>query len=163
MVFLFTGFLVAHMVKCLPAMWDTRVQSLGREDPWRRKWQPTPVFLPGEPHGQWSLVGCCQWGCKESGLSDLTFTFHFPVYCLLFIFWKGSFQRELPFYSFSKRVQPNTRSSLVQNSNPLNFSTYFKLKIRSIKNCILVAHYQSIKIKTQCYRKSCGIYLLHHS
>ena len=29
---------------------------------WRRKWQPTPVFLPGESHGQRSLVGCCLWG-----------------------------------------------------------------------------------------------------
>ena len=29
-----------------------RVQFLGREDPWRRAWQPTPVFLPGESHGQ---------------------------------------------------------------------------------------------------------------
>ena len=32
--------------------------------PWRRKWQPTPVFLPGEPHGQRSLVGYSPWGCK---------------------------------------------------------------------------------------------------
>ena len=31
---------------------------------WRRKWQPTPVFLPGESHGQRSLVGCSPWGCK---------------------------------------------------------------------------------------------------
>ena len=31
---------------------ETRVQSLGQEDPWRRKWHPTPVFLPGESHGQ---------------------------------------------------------------------------------------------------------------
>ena len=30
---------------------------------WRRKWQPTPVFLPGESHGQRSLVGCNPWGC----------------------------------------------------------------------------------------------------
>ena len=29
---------------------------------WRRKWQPTPVFLPGESQGRWSLVGCCLWG-----------------------------------------------------------------------------------------------------
>ena len=29
---------------------------------WRRKWQPTPVFLPGESQGQWSLVGCRLWG-----------------------------------------------------------------------------------------------------
>ena len=32
---------------------------------WRRKWLPTPVFLPEEPHGQRSLVGCSPWGCKE--------------------------------------------------------------------------------------------------
>ena len=29
---------------------------------WRRKWQPTPVFLPGESQGWWSLMGCCLWG-----------------------------------------------------------------------------------------------------
>ena len=32
---------------------------------WRRKWQPTPVFLPGEFHGQKSLAGYSPWGCKE--------------------------------------------------------------------------------------------------
>ena len=32
---------------------------------WRRKWQPTPVFLPGESHGQTSLVGYSPWGCKS--------------------------------------------------------------------------------------------------
>ncbi|CAI9166511.1 unnamed protein product [Rangifer tarandus platyrhynchus] len=34
--------------------------------PWRRKWQPTPVFLPGKSHGQRSLVGYSPWGRKES-------------------------------------------------------------------------------------------------
>ena len=33
---------------------------------WRRKWQPTPVFLPGESQGRRSLVGCRLWGCTES-------------------------------------------------------------------------------------------------
>ena len=33
--------------------------------PWRRKWQPTPVFLPGESHGQRSLESYSPWGCKE--------------------------------------------------------------------------------------------------
>ena len=32
---------------------------------WRRKWQPTPVFLPGESQGRGSLVGCCLWGRKS--------------------------------------------------------------------------------------------------
>ena len=39
--------------------------------PWRRKWQPTPVFLPGEPHGQRRLAGCSPWGHKSrTWLSD---------------------------------------------------------------------------------------------
>ena len=49
--------LVAQMVKNLPAMQETWVQSLGWEDPWRKEWQPTPVSLPGESHGQRNLVG----------------------------------------------------------------------------------------------------------
>ena len=39
---------------------------------WRRKWQPTPVFLPGESQGWGSLVGCCQWGCTESNTTEET-------------------------------------------------------------------------------------------
>ena len=38
--------------------------------PWRRAWQPTPVFLPGESHGQRSLVGYTPWGRKESDMSE---------------------------------------------------------------------------------------------
>ena len=44
--------LLAQMVKNLPAMQKTLVKSLGQEDPWRRASQPTPVFLPGEFHGE---------------------------------------------------------------------------------------------------------------
>ena len=42
-----------------------QVGSLGREDPWRRKWQPTPVFLPWRSHGQRSLAGYSPWGHTE--------------------------------------------------------------------------------------------------
>ena len=38
--------------------------------PWSRKWQPTPVFLPGKSHGQRSLVGCSPWGCEESDRTE---------------------------------------------------------------------------------------------
>ena len=38
--------------------------------PWRRAWQPTPVFFPGEPHAQRSLVGYSPWGHKESDTAD---------------------------------------------------------------------------------------------
>ena len=37
---------------------------------WRRKWQPTPVFLPGESHGWRSLVGYSPWGHKESDMTE---------------------------------------------------------------------------------------------
>ena len=37
-----------------------------RKIPWRRAWQPTPVFLPGEFHGQRNLAGYSLWGHKES-------------------------------------------------------------------------------------------------
>ena len=38
--------------------------------PWRRAWQPTPVFLPGESHGQRSLAGYSPWGRKESDTTE---------------------------------------------------------------------------------------------
>ena len=60
------GFLVAQTVKNLPAMQETQVWSMGRI-PWRRKWQPTPVFLPGESHGQRSLVGLQSMGLQTVG------------------------------------------------------------------------------------------------
>ena len=43
-----------------------------RKIPWRRKWQPTPVFLPGESQGRGSLVGCCLWGCTELNITEAT-------------------------------------------------------------------------------------------
>ena len=40
--------------------------------PWRRQWQPTPVFLPGESQGRGSLVGCRLWGRTESDMTEVT-------------------------------------------------------------------------------------------
>ena len=51
--------LVAQLVKNSPAIWETWVQSLGWEDPWRWERLPTPVFWPGE-----------FWGCKESDTTE---------------------------------------------------------------------------------------------
>ena len=46
----------------------------------RRKWQPTPVFLPGESQGQGSLVGCCLWGHTESDTTEATQQQQQPMY-----------------------------------------------------------------------------------
>ena len=49
---------------------------------WRRKWQPTPVFLPGKSHGQRSLVGCSPWGHTESDTTEATWLWRIMIYDL---------------------------------------------------------------------------------
>ena len=61
---------VAKTVKNLPAVQENQVRSLVWEDPWRREWHPTPVFLPGESHGQRNLVGYSPRGRKESDMTE---------------------------------------------------------------------------------------------
>ena len=51
--------------------WATSL-SLFTVTHWRRKWQPTPVFLPGESQGWGSLVGCCLWDHTESDTTEVT-------------------------------------------------------------------------------------------
>ena len=58
------------MVKTPPAVQETWVQSLGREDPLEKEWLPTPVFLPGKSHGQRSLAGYSPWGHKGSDMTE---------------------------------------------------------------------------------------------
>ena len=48
---------------------------------WRRKWQPTLVFLPGKYHGRRSLVGCSPWGRQESDTTE-RLHFHFSLSCI---------------------------------------------------------------------------------
>ena len=48
---------------------------------WRRQWHPTPVLLPGKPHGQRSLMGCSSWGRYESDMTE-RLRFHFSLSCI---------------------------------------------------------------------------------
>ena len=57
-----------HLKKVIKAKYD---------NPWRRKWQPSPALLPGKSHWQRSLVGCSPWGHKES---DTTKRLHFQSF-----------------------------------------------------------------------------------
>ena len=61
---------VAQMVKNLPPMWETWVRSLGWEYPLEKEQLPTPVFWPGEFHGQRSLAGYSPWNYKESDMTE---------------------------------------------------------------------------------------------
>ena len=60
------GFPGGSEIKNPPANTGERFCPWIRKIPWRRKWQPTPVFLPGKSHGQRRLVGYGSWGHKES-------------------------------------------------------------------------------------------------
>ena len=59
------------MVKNIPAnAGDARFNPCVEKVPWRRKWQPTLVFLPAKSHGQRSPLGYSPWGCKESDITE---------------------------------------------------------------------------------------------
>ena len=69
---IFRASLVSQRVKSLPAMWDTcRFNPSVGKILWRRKWQPTAVFLPRESHGQRSLADYSLQGHKEFDMTEL--------------------------------------------------------------------------------------------
>ena len=71
--------MVAQTVKNPPAMPGPGFDPWVRKIPWRRAWQPTPVFLPEESHGQRSLAGYSPWGHKELDATErLSTAQHFP-------------------------------------------------------------------------------------
>ena len=75
--------------QCRSCKLDTSVRKI----PWRREWQPTPVFLPGESHEQRSLVGYSPWGCKKPDTIEwLNNNIHnLNQRCLRYIF-KGKYE-----------------------------------------------------------------------
>ena len=66
------------MVKRLPTMRETGFNPWVGKIPWRRKWQPTPVFMPVKLHGLRRLVGYSPWCHKESDMTELLH-FHFSL------------------------------------------------------------------------------------
>ena len=61
---------MGQMVKNLPAVQRPRLDPWVGKIPWRREWQPTPVFLSREFHGQRSLAGYSPWGRKELDMTE---------------------------------------------------------------------------------------------
>ena len=89
---------------------------------WRRKWQPTPVFLPGKSHGQRSLVGYSPWGCKES---DTTEWLHLNLIYEKDRIWYISLWKEyLNIYIYYVSVQFSSfAQSCLTLCDPMNCST----------------------------------------
>ena len=107
--------LVAQTVKHLPGF-----NPWFRTTPWRRKWQPTPGFLPGEFHGQRSLVGCSPWGHKESDTTEWLTHTH-----ILFIggFLGGSVVKHSPVKAGGSSSIPELGKSPGEgNGSPLQYS-----------------------------------------
>ena len=67
---------MTQAVENLPAVGETQVNPWIGKIPWRRKWQPTPVFLPGESHGQRSLVGYSPWPLQRVRTTEQLSTQH---------------------------------------------------------------------------------------
>ena len=68
---------VARVVNNLPANVGDKKHGFDPwvgKIPWRKTWEPTPVFLPGESHGQGSLMSYVPWGCKESDITEVQHT-----------------------------------------------------------------------------------------
>ena len=102
--------------------WATSL-SLFTFMPWRRKWQRTPVFLPGESQGWRSLVGCCLWGrTVVHDWSDLATTAAMPI--LLKFFQKIAEEGTLPNIFYKATIilipKPDKDNTKKQNYSPIS-------------------------------------------
>ena len=77
---------MTQLLKNLFEMQDTQVRPLGQGDPLEIEWQPTPVILPREFHGQRSLTGYSPWVCKESNtVEQISLSLYSFYYCFSFL------------------------------------------------------------------------------
>ena len=100
-------FLMTQTVKRLPAMLETWVWSLGREDLLEKEWLPTPLFLPREVNGQKSLGSYSPWSPKELDTTDwLTLHFtslyykHMKVTYVIMKFYWLYIEKEMSFKNY---------------------------------------------------------------
>ena len=85
-----------------------------RKIPWKRKWQPTPVFLPGKSHGQKSLVDYSSWGHKESDMTEqLSTNPCFPTAMQSWSLWQRPTKlKALPLWPFMRSLSiPGLKAS----------------------------------------------------
>ena len=103
-------------------MLETWVPSWVGKIPWRRKWQLTPLFLPGEFHGQRSLVGYSLLGCKES---DMTKQLSFTHIIYILIYFNISFFSTLKFHK---------KFEMICNNDIIYYNESLRLNLRDCKH-----------------------------
>ena len=128
------------MVKCLPVMLETQVQSWVGKIPWRRKWQPILVLLPGKVHGLRILVGYSTWGRKES---DTTERLHFTseasrIWVGVVVLWEG-LMGEHALIEKVKRRKKQSKTELLSNTKYEGLSLF--------KCCLLLIVFSYTKIQ----------------
>ena len=94
------------MVKHLPAIPETPGFDpwVGKIS-WRRKWQPTPVFLLGESQGWRSLVGYSPWGCKELDMTERLHFFTSYLYNGILLSHKKKKKEIMPFAATQMQLE----------------------------------------------------------
>ena len=126
--------------------------GLGRF-PWRWEWQPTPVFLPGEFHGQRSLEGYSPLGCKESDMTEwLTHTHTLTVECPQPFLDFGLAEHLLPQLLYHLSLMHHIPMWLVASPRSLLLNPLFKVRRSWKSECACL--WQSIKIITMSYFKA---------
>ena len=121
-VALFQVSLVAQMVKNQPALQETGFDPWVGKIPWGRAWQPTLAFLPGESHGQRSLVGYSPWGHKESDTTD-QLTLSLPQTILMYsLDWDLPPQADAPYWQNSTLKFHTHKSSVRLIFLPIHFT-----------------------------------------
>ena len=117
---------------------------------WRRKWQHTPVFLPGESHGQRSLVGCSPWGRTESDMTEATWRRRMEPDAMIFVFWMLSLKPtfSLSSFTFIKRLLSSSSISAIR----VGSSAYLRLLIFLLTILIPACASSSPAVRLGVYR-----------
>ena len=114
---------------------------------WRRKWQPTPVFLPGESQGRRSLVGCLLWDRTESDTTEATQQQQQQQQCLVL-----SLQFTFSL-TFSVWVGQLNKDSASVSQATLSFATQYGTIVLNLNECIHLESYLTLLFP--CLRVSC--------
>ena len=146
-------------------MQETPAWSLGWEEPWRRSWLPTPVFLPGKCHRQRGLVGYSPWGHKRVGHDLAAKQLQGLSYLSTFIHvWN------LLYYKFKKwRIRQEVQSCTERTPFPLKLQTFW-LIFKTLTLLILPSFsvkdftsYYHVKYYSTSWQTPTSLSLLKHS
>ena len=114
---------MAQIVKNLTTIGRPKFNPWVRKITWRRKWQPTPVFLPGKLHGRKSLVGYSPWGHKELDITEqLTVSFSCSFRLPRWLSGKKKSPASTGDMGNVDSISGSGRSPELGNVNPLHYS-----------------------------------------